>query len=163
MTSYASTNVNNSKQINEQEIYELIRTGGDHKDLVTEARLLGKQSETYDKNKIKVPAVLWYSTFTSYKDTKHLSSLTNFIYCDIDSVEDIDKTKDKLKQIPYIRAIWISFGGNGLGFSVKCDILTQFQLKSMKRIGVKVGTINRYWGEFKEDVMIMNDNIRENG
>ena len=37
------------------------------------------------------------------------------------------------------------------------------QVKVAERNGVKVGTIKRYWSEFKEDVRVMNENIRENG
>jgi len=131
--SYADTNVNESILVNEHDIYGRIKTGGREKDLIIQARYHGKGSSEYDSNKIKISSVLWYAHFNNYKSTENLKSLTNFIYCDIDSVENTNEIKERLKKYPFIRAVWRSFGGEGIGFTVMVNDVNVHSLKTIYR------------------------------
>ena len=129
MKNYADTNINESSQIDEQEIYQLIKTGGSYRDLVIQARQSHKGDKIYEKNKRQVPAILWHGIFSNYKNTQNLLNLTNFLHCDIDGIGMTEDTRTHLSIFPFIRAIWKSFGGNGWGFTVQCDNLTKDNIK----------------------------------
>jgi len=130
----------NADWITESDIYHLIKTGDKHKNLVIEARIAGKENPIYDKNKHKVPKIMWYASFQNKINNNNVESLTNFIYCDLDDVTNIDVIKDELKQFPFIRAIWKSFGAKGLGFVVKCNNVTAENYKDIYHaIGKYIG------------------------
>ena len=136
---YLDTNVNEAELLEEKQIYELIKSGGEHKDLITSARLLEKSNPDYDKIKKQIPSVLWFASFHDYKITSNIISLSNFIYCDIDKVDNPAEIKEYLKQFPFIRAIWLSFGGRGLGFTVLCDKLATNNIKmAYELIGTEI-------------------------
>jgi len=130
----------NADWITESNIYQLIKTGDKHKNLVIEARIAGKENPIYVKNKHKVPKIMWYASFQNKINNNNVESLTNFIYCDLDDVTNIDVIKDELKQFPFIRAIWKSFGAKGLGFVVKCNNVTAENYKDIYHaIGKYIG------------------------
>lgn len=134
------SNVCNSVLIEETEIFNQIKTGGSHKKLVMDARLIGKGNPGYDKIKLKIPKIQWNAVFKDKIANKNIESFTNYIYCDIDKLPEIDEIKTYLKQFSFIRAIWKSVSGNGIGFIVNCDVVTRESFNQIyKSIGDYIG------------------------
>jgi hypothetical protein len=98
------------------QVLEQIRTGDGAQ--VEEARAAGKESAKYRENKEARPFVCFNTRFRGEK-TQGTGEMTGLCYIDIDSKEnpgfDAETGKNVIIELPYVVAVWRSFGGDGLG------------------------------------------------
>jgi hypothetical protein len=131
-------------------IFEIIRNHPNAKE-IKKARELGKyDSEKHYKvysygkyedvnyydyiKRTKCPMVTWNASFDGMRRAKGnvtTERLSGYIYCDVDSFEGYEsdgigreKVYKRLVQIPFVKAVWKSYGGKGFGFLVKTENLT---------------------------------------
>jgi len=141
-TTFKTSEIDVNKTITDSELYELIKTGGNNKNIYTAARLIGKGNPGYKELKATIqcyhPNVIFNK---NERKNCNISHLTGEIYCDLDNLDNpVDEVKDHLKQFPFIKSIWISFSGIGIGFTVTCDNLTKDNYSSTyKAIGDYIG------------------------
>lgn len=125
-TTYRTSDIDVHK-ITDTELYEQIRTGNGKTGMYETARHIGKGNALYDQLKGLLPCYYPNVTFASNsRNTDNIDQLTGEIYCDLDQLDCPTVTvKEYLKQFPFIKSIWVSFGGTGLGFTVKCENLSK--------------------------------------
>lgn len=125
-TTFKTSVLDVNKTILDSDLYELIRTGGDYIAIYNAARNIGKGNTGYDELKAVIPCYYPNVIFSNNKrNNKNIDHLTGEIYCDLDNLDKpVDEVKEYLKQFPFIKAIWISFSGIGIGFTVTCANLT---------------------------------------
>lgn len=76
---------------------------------------LGKNAiPGYRKRKKQLPVFLFSGIFSGRGFKFDLSIYTSLIVLDIDKVDEIEKTRELLKNDPHIIAVWLSPSGNGL-------------------------------------------------
>lgn len=80
-----------------------------------------------------IPSVTWAGTF-SLRNKSGLIDLNGYIFFDIDDFSEIsvEQALNILKDsnFKFVKAVWKSFGGNGLGFLVKFEGLTVLNFES---------------------------------
>lgn len=114
-----------------------------------EFKLVLRNLYTFVKS-TKIPVVTWNAEFNNKRSLKNISNLSGYMYMDIDDFSSMSEeevfnilTDDGL---PFIKSVWKSFGGNGLGFLVNIEGLTieNFKwnwlniCKKFESLGVKV-------------------------
>lgn len=76
----------------------------------------------------KIPVVTWNACFDSKRTLKSITGLSGYMYMDVDQFDDktIDETYNILTDngLNFVKAVWKSFGGTGLGFLVQVDGLS---------------------------------------
>lgn len=81
----------------------------------------------------KIPVVTWNALFSEKRTLKTVDSLSGYVYMDIDDFSSMPKeTVYRIltdKGLSFIKAVWYSFGGSGLGFLVQVDGLTTENFK----------------------------------
>lgn len=96
---------------------------GKHIDKVKQYR------DTKDKSiKESLPVVTWNGKFRS-RSNAGLVSFSDYIYFDSDKI-DSNLAKEVLVEEEYIKAVWTSVGGEGVGFLVKSEGLNKSNFKS---------------------------------
>ncbi len=94
-----------------------------HKKLVTEARKWrGVDKIKYDAVKHKIMSVSWSGIFLK-REKVGLKELSGFVYVDADNC-NIDEVKNKLLAISFVKAVWTSVGGKGVGALIPVQGLT---------------------------------------
>lgn len=99
----------------------------------------------------RIPAVTWGARFQGRRRRDCLEAFTGYMYFDVDQFEEI--SKDGVKEIltdngfGFIKAVWDSFGGKGLGFLVKIDQTElKLNLKSFKSTFNSISNLLRHRG-----------------
>lgn len=89
----------------------------DLKATTTYARSLVKGSDSYKEfKKHSVPAVAWSSCFETGRNKTSGFEYSGAVYFDCDDVEgDIEEAKAIVATLPFVKAVWISISGKGLG------------------------------------------------
>lgn len=81
----------------------------------------------------KTPVVTWNAAFDSKRSMKSISNLSGYIYMDVDDFSEISQEEVRRiltdKGLDFVKAVWDSFGGTGLGFLVQVDNLTPENFK----------------------------------
>jgi len=76
----------------------------------------------------KTPVVTWNADFDNKRSLKNIKSLSGYIYMDVDDFSVISQAEVRRiltdNALDFVKAVWDSFGGNGIGFLVKVDNLT---------------------------------------
>jgi hypothetical protein len=76
----------------------------------------------------KIQCVTWTSTYKGRRSKANLESLSGYIYIDIDDFSDkpFDDVWNILtdKGLSFVKAVWRSFGGNGIGCLIRVEDLT---------------------------------------
>lgn len=120
-----------------------------------------------------VPSVTWAGSF-SLRNKSHLIDLSGYIFFDIDdfSTISIDQVRSILTDpnFTFIKAVWQSFGGNGLGFLVKVNGLTidnfestwTFVKDQMAKYNIKIDQVTKDFTRlsvlsYDPDIFIRND------
>lgn len=129
------------------EIFEIIRNNPKSKEILA-AREGGKSSEIYDRVKTSLQCVTYNGNFESRNMVwvnENKNSLSGYIYFDIDSfakiierynLKSLEEAKERvLKMLKdngfgFVKAVWSSFGGKGIGFLVKVENLTVKNFKT---------------------------------
>lgn len=96
---------------------------GEWQDDVLDTRIkLSKTEDKKEKNKIKAKNVLFRvsGSFSGQKDTD-LRKHSGFIAIDIDNVDNPNKTKEVIKNDPYVYAAFLSISGKGLCLMFRID------------------------------------------
>jgi len=87
----------------------------------------GIRNTAYDERKEQLPAVCYNARFDGYKDTKHLNSITNLMFLDIDDFPTKQEALDYKKQIianySWIVACNLSLSRLGLHVIALVDII----------------------------------------
>jgi hypothetical protein len=82
----------------------------------------------------QIQCVTWTSTYNGRRSKANLDTLSGYIYIDIDDFSDtpIERVWKILTDdgLSFVKAVWRSFGGNGIGCLVKADNLTVDNYKS---------------------------------
>ena len=109
-----------SKNINEKSKHEIvlnnIKSGVYNLDNIQKARIINdKTSAIYSSLKENSKQITWGVDINN--------KLTGFVYFDIDlnSGDNKEFTRELIINIPYVCALWKSFGGNGFSGLVFCD------------------------------------------
>lgn len=98
--------------------------------LIKQARGYGKGTKAYDSIKrYRVPTINWTGIFKSPRSINTFIRTSGYIYYDIDSGVD-ENTVNLLKHFEFVKAIWRSFGGDGLGFLIRVDGITKDNYKT---------------------------------
>lgn len=111
--------------VNIDNIIEVIGTGH-NRELINDIRQLKENNDSgYEVLKRQLPVVTYFGTF-SYRSKKHLSSISGFLYLDIDKLngkqEALLKKKEIIEQYgDKIYMLCISSSGAGLTMLVKID------------------------------------------
>jgi hypothetical protein len=114
-----------------------------------EFKLVLRNLYTFVKS-TKIPVVTWNASFNDKRSLKSISSLSGYIYMDVDDFSEI--TQENVFNIlqdnalEFVQAAWKSFGGNGYGFLVKVNGLTidnfkwnwQEITKKFQTLGIKI-------------------------
>jgi hypothetical protein len=85
----------------------------------------GRRSAEYDNKKEQLPAICYNARFNGYKDLKHLKSITNLMFLDIDDLgskeEAIDYKKHIIEKYNWILACNLSLSKLGLHVIIMVD------------------------------------------
>lgn len=110
-----------------------IKFGNENTDTINILRSLEYKSNEYKKVKNKLKScVMLHGEFSSISDSG-LNKISNYLFYDIDEVNDIDELKSQLIDLG-INIIWKSPGGRGLHFLVECNGLTSDSFSSVHSI-----------------------------
>lgn len=121
-----------------------IGEGGKNAEAVQKYKGYSKSRGTYKRNlydyvkAVECPSVTWNAVIDKQRLVHNIKETTGYIYGDIDNFDKVgdkynctnDEAKKKVKEIltsrslPFVKAVWSSFGGNGFGFLMKVDKLT---------------------------------------
>jgi hypothetical protein len=138
-----ANSTNTMKLMKLYEILDTIKNGDENLNQIEEARKLGKESPQYGEIKRKRTSVAWNASFKNYgRSNDDITGATGIVYMDKDSLsqEEIKAFKELLMGLSYVIAIWISFGGNGIGCLVNCEEVTMANFKSVwEQINSEVG------------------------
>ena len=92
---------------------------------VNEARKAGKNTNTYTTNKTKhIPCVTWAADFAGNRKKDGDFKFSNAIYFDVDEFlpnQTLEQAKKDIASIPYVKAVWKSLSGKGLGGIIYAD------------------------------------------
>ena len=135
----------------------LIKQGDKNKELIMLMRTtFTKEDENYKNLKRMLRAIIWNVTYTKGRKDNDIKGTTGYMYFDKDSLneEEVKDYKDKLIALPYVKAVWCSVGGKGLGCILKVENVTKENYsdtwdKINKEIGIgfdigakKIGQVN---------------------
>ena len=106
-----------------KEVIELIKNGDEDKAFIEAARSTGKESKFYKIAKDNRPVVSWNSTLCNGRKITDFEALTGLLYFDKDKLnqDEIKAYKSMLMALPYVFAVWVSFGGKGLGCLINIE------------------------------------------
>src|SRR5690606_34887492 len=105
-------------------IFDLIRTGGKHGDIVDKIRAT-EDKEERERLKRSLPITLFSGKFKARR-ADALEQYNKLIVLDLDDIPNVDIRKFELEQLPFVYACWVSPSGNGLKVLVK--VLTDSHL-----------------------------------
>lgn len=105
-------------------VFELIKSGGKHGDIVEKIRST-KDKEEKERLKRSLPITLFSGKFKA-RNTESLEVYNNLVVLDLDNLKNVDVRRFELEQLPFVFACWVSPSGNGLKVLVK--VLTQNHL-----------------------------------
>lgn len=109
------------------EILEWIGNGGVSKNLILDAREIGKDSVKFDGMKMQVPTFTTNATFDGLRKKEFYQKSTGMLYIDVDGSTDIDLSNE------LIYASWKSISGTGRGIMVSMDGITPDNIKPVYR------------------------------
>ena len=120
ISKFSSIKDSNNEVKNLTEILESIQ-GGTYKYQIEKLRKLknNKDEENASKLKQSLPAFTVSSTFTSKRKLEYLEDYNGVLHLDYDKVDDVNKYKEQVKEIPYTLAAFVSPSGDGLKVFVK--------------------------------------------
>lgn len=98
-------------------IFDLVRTGGKHGDIVDKIRTT-KDKEERERLKRSLPITLFSGKFKSRK-TEGLEEYNKLVCLDLDNLKNVDVRRFELEQLPFVYAVWLSPSGNGLKVLIK--------------------------------------------
>jgi hypothetical protein len=98
-------------------VFERIRTGGKHLDIINQIR---STSDKNQRNELKkqLAVILWSGKFTERRNSS-LSEYSNLICLDFDNVEKPASFKAAVSMEPFVYACFLSPGGDGVKVIVK--------------------------------------------
>lgn len=105
-------------------IFELIKSGGKHGDIVDKIRAT-EDKEERERLKRSLPITLFSGKFKARR-ADALEQYNKLIVLDLDNVKNVDVKRFELEQLPFVYACWVSPSGNGLKVLVK--VLTDSHL-----------------------------------
>lgn len=119
-------------------VFELIKTGGKHKETVEKIRNL-EDKEEREKFKRTLPITLFSGKFSSRKSDA-LVQYNRLVCLDLDNLKNIDVRRFELEMLPYVYACWISPSGMGLKVLVK--VLTDNHLGHFQSLSKEISGID---------------------
>lgn len=132
------TNTKNPHYREIDKVFELIKTGGRHKETVEKIRSL-KDKEEREKFKRTLPITLFSGKFSARKSDA-LVQYNKLVCLDLDNLKNIDVRRFELEMLPYVYACWISPSGNGLKVLVK--VLTDNHLGHFNSLSKEITGID---------------------
>lgn len=117
---YGNVKKKQSEKITISKVLELIKTGGTVKETILRIRV--EQDKTIKSNlKQSLPAVTFSGYFENERKAELVQDYTNVICIDIDKVDDLERTRQKLVDCVYSLAVFLSPSGNGFKVLVQVD------------------------------------------
>ena len=117
---YRSIKDSNNEVKNLQDILESVQDGT-YKYHIEKLRKLKNNNDEENASKLKqsLPAFTVSSTFTSKRKLEFVQDYNGVLHLDYDKVDDVNKYKEQVKEIPYTLAAFVSPSGDGLKVFVK--------------------------------------------
>jgi len=117
---YGNVKKKQSEKITISKVLELIKTGGTVKETIL--RIRAEQDKTIKSDlKQSLPAVTFSGYFENERKAELVQDYTNVICIDIDKVDDLERTRQKLVDCVYSLAVFLSPSGNGFKVLVQVD------------------------------------------
>lgn len=115
-------------------VFELIKSGGKHGDVVDKIRIT-KDKEEKERLKKSLPITLFSGEFKARKHDA-LKTYNKLVVLDLDNLKNIDVRRFELEQLPFVFACWVSPSGNGLKVLVK--VLTENHLGHFQALSKEI-------------------------
>lgn len=110
----------NLEYITIEKFINLIKNGNENTNIINQLRTTYYKSDEYTRLKSKLTTCIMFHGIFSSISNSGLKSLSNYLFFDIDKVDDIQSVKQSLIDCG-VNIVWLSPGGNGLHFLVKCS------------------------------------------
>lgn len=114
---------NDFKYVQDVTLKDALTMGNDHVEHISKCRTLKNQGheKEYKEEKRKLPSFTATATYCGERKAENLTKYNSLAVIDIDNVEDVEKAKADVKQLPFVLYCAKSVGGKGLFCLVRLD------------------------------------------
>lgn len=109
---------NNFKYVQDMTLSDALTMGNDYAEQITKCRTLKNQGESkeneYKEEKRKLPSYTATATYKGERIEENRTSYNGLAVIDLDDLEDVEKAKEDVKQLPFVLYAAKSVGGKGL-------------------------------------------------
>ena len=107
---------NNFKYVQDVTLKEALNMGNDHVEHISKCRTLKNQGheKEYKEEKRKLPSFTTTATYKGERIEENRTSYNGLAVIDLDNLQDVEKAKEDVKQLPFVLYSSKSVGGKGL-------------------------------------------------